>query len=441
MSPTIEQIADTVGIKLEPFQRRILKAAAGPEREKLFLLPRGSGKTTVCALDAVHHFVTVPDARVYIAASSEQQANLLFTAALGFARELDDGHLVPRYNHLRWCPDPSNAKYWTRTLEVRAADWRKLHGLTYTRAYLDEMQVVDERVYEAMASGLHKRPDATLVIISTAGQGADSALGKLRARAFSQPDVRHRGVVTDARGPGLRMMEWSLPADANVDDARVVKKANPASWITVQQLAEQRERLPDLAYRRFICNQWTDASASWLPAGVWQACVGEPQFEDGERIWVGLHVDRTGSAVVWLNETGHVGCWASDVDDGGLAARDVVLSLAEDYRIVECALDPYRCRAIVVELGRELPVTEVPGTDARQIPSSGLLRDAIVEKRLTLPDDERLRVAGARAVAKHVRRGWRLDGDGIGPLLALMLAVDAASAAERSEPLQVLGFF
>jgi phage terminase large subunit-like protein len=206
----IGALAERVGLHLEPFQRRILKAAAGPEREKLFLLPRGSGKTTIAALDAVHHFLSTEGARVYVAASSEQQAALLYSAADQFAREVGDEHVVPRYNHLRWCPDPENAKHWTRSLEVRAADWRKLHGLTFTRAYIDEMQVVDERVYDAMASGLHKRPDATLIIISTAGQGADSPLGKLRARALAQPHVVRRGVVTDARGTGIRMLEWAL---------------------------------------------------------------------------------------------------------------------------------------------------------------------------------------------------------------------------------------
>jgi len=114
----INALAEQVGLHLEPFQRRILKAAAGPEREKLFLLPRGSGKTTIAALDAVHYFLSTEGARVHIAASSEQQAALLYAAADQFAREIGDEHVVPRYNHLRWCPDPDNPKHWTRSLEV-----------------------------------------------------------------------------------------------------------------------------------------------------------------------------------------------------------------------------------------------------------------------------------------------------------------------------------
>ena len=36
-----------------------------------------------------------------------------------------------------------------------------------------------------------------------------------------------------------------------MDDPRQVKKANPASWITVAGLRAQREAVPDLAYRRY----------------------------------------------------------------------------------------------------------------------------------------------------------------------------------------------
>jgi hypothetical protein len=96
---------------------------------------------------------------------------------------------------------------------------------------LDELQAVTrEDIYAALGSALHKRPDSKLVIISTAGQGVDTPLGQLRQRALGLPEVK-------------------------LEDVREVKKANPASWLTAEALREQRERLPDLAFRRFIANQ------------------------------------------------------------------------------------------------------------------------------------------------------------------------------------------
>jgi hypothetical protein len=114
--------------------------------------------------------------------------------------------------------------------------------------------------------------------------------------------VKRRGAVTDAKGPHMRFLEWACSEDDDVDDPRVVKRANAASWITVGQLRATRESLPDLAHRRFVANQWTERAGHWLPPGAWQRCAGEPDFTDGERIVIGIDIggERADSAVVWL---------------------------------------------------------------------------------------------------------------------------------------------
>jgi phage terminase large subunit-like protein len=96
-------------------------------------------------------------------------------------------------------------------------------------AIVDELHThTDDEVYLALRTATLKRPDSRLVTISTAGQGADSPLGRLRARALAQPELlRRHNVLTDARGPALRMLEWAVPGDADIDDTRIVKKATP----------------------------------------------------------------------------------------------------------------------------------------------------------------------------------------------------------------------
>ncbi len=49
-APEFVPFCERVGLKLEPFQRKIAKAAAAPEREFVRLIPRGSGKTTLLAV-------------------------------------------------------------------------------------------------------------------------------------------------------------------------------------------------------------------------------------------------------------------------------------------------------------------------------------------------------------------------------------------------------
>lgn len=319
----------------------------GPERELVVCLPRGNGKTTLLAAMSVYELLTVDSPAVYVAAASRDQARVLYEAARGFAERLDAGELLIRHLELRV---PGGH------LRVLASDAPKLHGLLGHRYILDELHAhKDAELYIALRTALLKRPDARMVTISTAGQGNDSPLGHLRARALGLPNVTRRGAFTDAQGPGLRMLEWAVPEDADIDDAREVKKANPASWITTDGLREQRGAVPDLAYRRYHGNQWTARDGSWLPAGAWQACVGDPVIEDGEDIWVGVDVggDRAATAVVWCNAALHVNCEIYHGDEGVLDAVDRVRELATTHSLREVVYDPWRFGQAAQELERE----------------------------------------------------------------------------------------
>ena len=282
-----------------------------------------------------------------------------------------------------------------RHLRVLAADAPRLHGLTPSLAIVDELHAhPSDDVYLAMLTSLAKRRGSRLIVISSAGQGADTP-----ARAPPSPCPRS----TLGQGPrradgraraGLRMLEWAVPEDVALTP-RNVKRANPASWITMADLARQQEAVPDLAFRRFHAGQWTEREGHWLPPGAWQACVGEPELTDGERIWVGVDVGGGGhegdTAVAWVSERLHVGCAVFSGEDGVLQARDKVEELAEPYTIAEVAFDPWRASQIAQELQqRGVRVSAFAQTDSRMIPASQALHRAVVERRVVLPADETL---------------------------------------------------
>jgi len=438
-----------IGLDLEPFQRKIASAAGGPERELAVLIPRGNGKTTLLAAISLHHLVTVERAEVYCAAASREQARILYEQAARFARELEHPNLVHRHLEIRWCPNPGKPTVFDRHLRVLAADAPRLHGLTPSLAIVDELHAhPNADVYLALLTSLAKRRGSRLIVISSAGQGADSPLGRLRARALAQPSVKVRGALTDARGPGLRMLEWRVPDDVELTP-RAAKRANPAPWIRVEDLAAQREAVPDLAFRRFHAGQWTGREGHWLPPGAWQACVGEPELTDGERVWVGVDDGGGGqegdTAVVWVNPHLHVGCAVFSGEDGVLQARDKIEELAERYSVAEVAFDPWRASQIAQELQqRGVRVSAFAQTDSR-IPASQGLHRAIVERRVVLPADETLSAHAAHAVARQSRRGWRLDrpsrsaGLNIDAIVALAMALDRLE--NQPQGLEVVGWF
>jgi phage terminase large subunit-like protein len=436
---TVGRFAKYCGVELEPFQRRITAAAAGPERELAVLIPRGNGKTMLSALIALHHLVTVESAQVYCAAASREQARILFEYAERFARALGHPNVVHRHHELRWCPDPADPKAFDRHLRVLAADAPLLHGLTYSLCVLDEFQAHKwEGVYDALATALRKRTGAKLVMPTTAGVGAGSPLGRLRARALAQPSVQRKGAFTDARGPYLRMLEWSVPDGANLDKPRVVKRANPLSTITIEDIAADRAGLSDTAFERFTCNRWVEAERYWLPPGAWAACAADYEIEPSEDVWLGVDIggERSASAVVWATEDLRVGVDVFQGAEAVLRVRDRVRELAHRFTVRRVVFDPMRFEQAAMELQQErVRVEAFPQTHARMVPASERLYAAVIEQRLNHPNDPELNRHVAATVAKQTERGWRvakLDSrDQIDAVVAMAMAVEAAETAPR----------
>ena len=91
---------------------------------------------------------------------------------------------------------------------------------------------------------------------------------------------------------------------------------------------------------------------------------------------------------------------------------------------------------------RGVRVSAFPQHDARMIPASQSLHDAITERRLVHPDDPELNAHVAAAIARHGRRGWRPDkanrSDKIDAVVALAMALDRLES--RPAPTRLLGW-
>ena len=135
-------LADAVGYEPAPFQRKIVRAMLGEQREVLVLVARGNAKTTIAALVALHHMLSTENAKVYFVAASIQQARIAFESAAEFARRLEHPNVVFRHLELRWCEDPSEPTRFERHMRVLGAEGPRLHGLSPTLMVLDELQAI-----------------------------------------------------------------------------------------------------------------------------------------------------------------------------------------------------------------------------------------------------------------------------------------------------------
>ncbi len=433
---------ELIGEPLAPYQRRIARLYFGPEREVAAILPRGNAKTTLAALVGLHHLLTVEEAAVTIGAASRDQARICFERMRGFAQHpaLEE-LLVVRHLELRHEDERGDL----RLLRVIAADGPRAHGLSSSLYIGDEVWAwKTDDLLEAMLTGLIKRADAKLLMISTAAALLDSPLGRLRARAMAQSTAKRKGPVVEARGD-LAWIEWSLPEESSLDDMAAVKRANPAPWITRADLRRQRGAVAELPFAQLHAGRWGAREGAWLPSGAWQRCAGNAQIEDGEHVWLGVDVggSRAASAVVAVTEDLRVETTVFQGDGAVLEVAEHVRQLAGRYTVREIAYDPWRFRSEALRLEEAgLPVVEFPQSTTRMVPASERLYAAVVERRLTHPNDPALNAHVAGAIAKQTPRGWRLDKSEraaqIDAVVALAMALERAEQPVR--PARLVGW-
>jgi phage terminase large subunit-like protein len=230
-------------------------------------------------------------------------------------------------------------------------------------------------------------------------------------------------------------LEWMVPEEVDLDDYRAAKRANPLSLITPKWLREQREALHEIDYQRFHCNRWVGRIGSWLPAGSWQAIANGRRPKEGTDVYVGIDIGgaRADTAIVWIDREGTLDCRIWSGDDAIMDATAFLPQLAQRFRVKELVFDPWRAQMLAkIAEQHGIRTTAFPQSDARMIPASAALHQAVVEGRIRHPDDPRLNEHVAAAVAKHGRRGWRIDqadrGSNIHGLIALVMAFEAMSA-------------
>jgi len=306
-------------VVLEAFQEAFLEDVFAGKAECWLVVPEGNGKTTLISLLALYHAEFRPSAAVPVAASSRDQAEVLYKQAEGFVvRSLRMQELlrspiqvakgkrktdVPRFVCLEGYRRINH--YTGSRIQIFAADERTGDGQIPTLGILDELhRHRDLALYRTWAGKLSKR-GGQIVTISTAGEPrSDFELTRERIRK-SAPHVIRRGFFTRAEAGRVVLHEYAVPAKVDVTDMAKVKLANPLRTITPVTLAE-KFATPTMTleyWLRFVCNRPTrDTNAAVQEAEWADAGVDEP-IPAGEPIWLGLDYapkwDTTALVPLW----------------------------------------------------------------------------------------------------------------------------------------------
>jgi len=276
-------------------------------------------------------------------------------------------------------------------------------------------------LWEALVSGLPKRPDSRLAVLTTAGDPAHWSAKVLDAARTSE-----RWRVSEVRGP----LPWAAPDD----------------------LAEQARLLPASAYARLHLNRWIAAEDRLTSAEDLAACVtlDGPQPHDPRHRYVigldlGLKNDRTVLAVCHAEHTSGPPLVALDRLHVLAGTRERPVSLADVEAVAHEAatsygapirLDPWQAVGLAQRLrARGVSVTEWTFSPVSVGRLAMTLHLLLREHRLALPDDPGLLDELAAVRLRETRPGvYRLDHDaGQHDDRAVALGLAALALTERAE--------
>jgi phage terminase large subunit-like protein len=460
--------------KLAGWQQRFLREfyrrdAKGRRIYRLGVLgvPRGNGKTPLAAGLGLYELVSRADApEVYFAAASKEQAGI----GLEFARSfVEPGPLADWVTVKSVLSCPSRRA----SMRVISADGRLQHGRAPAAAIVDELWALEtareQQTYIALNSALHKREDAYLLAITTAGYDKQSLLGRIYEAALDWPEVTtsEDGCLTIASDEEQGQLLWwyGAPEHADLEDERVWRAVNPAAWIQLRDLRRQLHdpALAELEFRRLHLNQWTAAREAWLPAGTWEALRSDAEIPAGAEIYIGvdigLHHDT--SAVVWAHRFADgrivLRCQVWSVNDKAAAHEfvrggEMRLELVERFirelgrrcRIREIAYDPtYFARSAQLLADEGFTLIEfLPAGNPMLEAYQGFFQ-ACSERTITHDGDSVLAGHVAAAAARRTERGWKLYKlKATAPFDACVAAVLAhARAARQQKPRRVPQIF
>jgi len=360
--------------------------------------PRGHSKTTDIGIMASWALLA-SERQLYgvVAAGDRDQARLVRDAVqklvldnpwLSFYLHVQNYRILNRVTH--------------SILDILASDVATDYGLTPDFLVCDELtHWEDSGMWDAMFSSVAKRPLCLVIIISNAGIGEGSAW---------QWKVREMARTLDS---------WYF---SRIDGPK-------ASWMSEEQLAEQRLALPPSSYRRLFDNLWVPGSGDAInPADIEAAMTldGPPRYVDQRRTVIhlagldlGMKHDHTGFVTCAIEagagrvKMAECRSWKPQAYGGTVplqAVEDAVYDSAKRFRTAITYYDPNECRFMAERLrNRGIVMEEVLFVGKQLTGMASALLQAFTRRIIDLWPDEDLKRDLMRVTIVEKAYGYKLE--------------------------------
>lgn len=443
----VQSIDAFAGLPLvfEDWQRTFLAEALAADDEGnaywrfvLLVVPRKNGKTLTLAAYGLYHLTQSEGSpEVLLAASSDRQAERLFGAATAFVRR---SPMLLLELHLRDYIGQIARVDGGGHVERLSSDPRRLHGYSPSLCIVDELHAWTtpnlRRAWGALTTAGGARAGSQVFAITTAGEAGEretGILGTLLSAAEDAGEVEDRGALRIIRHHGARTLAYVYEAPAEADprplraarasyrravneqgedsaaarDAlclaeewretvgQATKQANPASWISASNLADQAEAMPwPSQFLQLHAGRWAEDEGTYIAAADWRA-LGDPRrpILEGTPACLGIDGSRTYDTTVVgiaarapdgrIDVSARVFSVRADVphhvlhEGGAINLADVVeevVDLFDRYRVRDAAYDPSYLQGSPAEtISGRLPGSRIFAVE----PTSRFMREAL----------------------------------------------------------------
>lgn len=286
-------------IRLEPWQAFVLTTVFGwvdDEGNRRFRrvyieVPRGNGKSALSSPIGLYMLALDGEAgaEVYSAATTRDQARIVFRDAQAMARKM------PAFRKRFGVEVSAQAITQLKTsssFKALSADGHTLDGLNIHLAVVDELHAHKMRdVYDVLETGIGKRPQSLLWMITTAGGNKHGICYEVRGYVLKVLD----GTARDAAAEATFGIVYTIDEGDDPYSEETLRKANPNWGVSVdpsvvlqtagkaQQVATARAN-----YLTKHLDVWVDANAALFDTEHWRRCedkaLEEAMFQQDESV-------------------------------------------------------------------------------------------------------------------------------------------------------------
>lgn len=426
-------------VRLRQWQRDLIAGMFDEPRPRqaLVSIPRGNGKSHLAAFLAAYALFAdeVEGAQVLCVASDVRQAGIVWNAV---RRMVELNPVLEEQTQV--FTDRIYLPHTDSELRALPAEPGALQGWDGSCVIVDELHVVTEQVWDAMALASGKRDRSLVLGISTPGVSPDSVMWRL---------VQHGREGTD---DAFFFAEFAAPEGCAVDDETAWATANPAlgDFLHVDALRSTLRTTREAPFRRYRLGQWAGSVGGWIDWSAWAERTALVEVEPRTRVVLGFDGSASGDSTALVGcrlptsgQSPHLfvlGVWANP---GSLTWRvpraEVGATIAAafgKYDVVELACDPWGYRSEIEQWSATWPgrVVEYNTAAAQRMgPATDRLFQLVAEGEITHDGDERLAAHVAHAVAKSTPHGdvvvkdKRMSTRKIDAAIAAIIAADRAA--------------